>query len=73
MIYCIFTDTINWGILRIYCQLQMEYKELNKQFWCQHLWAMGYIASGCGNVMDEFIALYIQNLDIEENMKGDTF
>lgn len=54
-------------------KLQMEYKELNKQFWGQHLWARGYFAASSGNVTDEVIAQYIQNQDIEENMKGDNF
>ena len=51
----------------------MEYKELNKQFCGQHLWARGYFAASSGNVTDEVIALYIKNQYIEERMKGDNF
>jgi len=29
-------------------KLQMEYKEINKQFWRQHLWARGYFAASSG-------------------------
>lgn len=29
-------------------KLQMEYKELNKQFWGQHLWAGGYFVASNG-------------------------
>jgi putative transposase len=29
-------------------KLQMEYKELNKQFWGQHLWARGYFVASSG-------------------------
>ena len=54
-------------------KLQMEYKEINKQFWGRHLWARGYFIATTGNVTDEVIAQYIQNQDIEENMKNDNF
>ena len=54
-------------------KLQMEYKELNKQFWGQHLWARGYFAASSGNITDEVIAEYIKNQDIEENQKSDNF
>ena len=54
-------------------KLQMEYKELNKQYWGQHLWARGYFVASSGNVTDEIIAEYIRNQDLEENMKSDNF
>ena len=54
-------------------KLQMEYKELNKQFWGQHLWARGYFVASSGNVTDEVIIEYIKNQDISENMKSDNF
>jgi len=54
-------------------KLQMEYKELNKQFWGQHLWARGYFAASSGNVTDEVIIEYIKNQDIAENQKTDNF
>ena len=54
-------------------KLLMEYKELNKAFWGQHLWARGYFAASTGNVTDEVIAEYIKNQDIAENMKSDNF
>ena len=41
-------------------KLLMEYKELNKQFWGQHLWARGYFVASSGNVTDEIIAEYIK-------------
>ena len=52
-------------------KLQMEYKELNKQFWGQHLWARGYFVASSGNVTDEIIREYIQNQDIQENSNSD--
>ena len=54
-------------------KLQMEYKELNKMFWGQHLWGRGYFVASSGNVTDEVIAEYIKNQDIAENMKSDNF
>lgn len=51
----------------------LEYKELNKQFWGQHLWARGYFVASTGNVTDEIIAEYIKHQDIEENRKVDNF
>ncbi len=37
-------------------KLMKEYKELNKQFWGQYLWAKGYFVASSGNVTDEVIA-----------------
>ena len=54
-------------------KLLMEYKELNKQFWGQHLWARGYFAASSGNVTDEVILEYIKHQDVEERQKGDNF
>lgn len=54
-------------------KLQMEFKELSKQYWGQHLWARGYFAASSGNVTDEVIAEYIRNQDNEERMKNDNF
>lgn len=54
-------------------KLLMENKELNKQFWGQHLWARGYFAASSGNVTDEVIMEYIQHQDIEENQRSDNF
>lgn len=54
-------------------KLQMEYKELNKQYWGRHLWARGYFVASSGNVTDEIIAEYIRNQDLEERMNSDNF
>lgn len=54
-------------------KLQAEYKELNKQFWGQHLWARGYFVASSGNVTDEVVAEYIKTQDIAEHQKGDNF
>ncbi len=49
----------------------MEYKELNKQFLGQHLWARGYFVASSGNVTDEIIKAYIQNQDLQEKNTPD--
>ena len=54
-------------------KLQMEYKELNKEFWGRHLWARGYFVASGGNVTDEIIQEYIKNQDLEERKKSDNF
>ena len=54
-------------------KLQMEYKELNKQFWGRHLWGRGYFVVSSGNVTDEVIAEYILKQDVAENLKSDNF
>jgi len=54
-------------------KIQMEYKEINKQYWGRHLWARGYFAASTGNITDEIIAEYIQNQDLEERQNGDNF
>lgn len=51
----------------------MEYKELNKQFWGQHMWARGYFATNSGNVTDEIIKEYIRNQDLQEKNQSDNF
>ena len=54
-------------------KLLMEYKELNKQYWGQHLWARGYFVASSGNVTDEVIRQYIENQEMEENQHSDNF
>ena len=54
-------------------KLQMESKELNKQYWGRHLWARGYFVASSGNVTDEVIAEYIRTQDLEERKKSDNF
>lgn len=54
-------------------KMQMEFKELNKQYWGRHLWARGYFVASSGNITDEVIAEYIQNQDLEERQNSDNF
>ena len=41
--------------------LQMEFPDLNKRYWGQHLWARGYFAVSTGNVSKEMVAEYIKH------------
>lgn len=45
-------------------KLMFGFKELQKQFWGQHLWARGYFACSSGNITDEAIMKYIENQDV---------
>ena len=54
-------------------KLQMEYKELNKQFWGRHMWARGYFVASSGNVTDDVIREYIKNQDLQEKSNSDNF
>ena len=39
--------------------LQIEFPELHKRYWGQHLWARGYFAVSVGNVSKDMVAEYI--------------
>lgn len=54
-------------------KLQMEYKELNRQYLGRHLWARGYFVASSGNVTDEVIAEYIRTQDLEQRNNNDNF
>ena len=41
-------------------KLQLEFEELRKRYWGQHIWARGYFVATAGNVTDEMIQEYIQ-------------
>ena len=42
-------------------QLQMEFPELRKKYWGQHLWARGYFVVSVGNVSAKMIEEYIEH------------
>ncbi|MCC7460738.1 MAG: IS200/IS605 family transposase [Proteobacteria bacterium] len=42
-------------------KLQMEFPELKKRYWGQHLWARGYFAVSVGNVSAEMVKAYIEH------------
>src|SRR5580704_8189295 len=42
-------------------KLQMEFPELRKRYWGQHLWARGYFAVSAGNVTAEMVKEYIEH------------
>ena len=47
-------------------RLQREFKELQKRYWGQHLWARGYFCATVGAVNEEMIRQYIENQSEEE-------
>ena len=48
-------------------KLQMEFEELRRRYWGQHLWARGYFCATVGTVTDELIRRYIE----EQKWKDD--
>jgi putative transposase len=42
-------------------KLQMEYDELRRRYWGQHMWARGYFCTTVGTVTDEIIKKYIES------------
>jgi putative transposase len=42
-------------------KLQMEFKELSKQYWGKHFWAIGYGAWSTGNVSQEMVEEYLEH------------
>lgn len=53
-------------------KLQMEFPELTKKYWGQHLWARGYFAVSAGNVTAKMIEEYIEH-HFEAKETSDTF
>jgi putative transposase len=48
-------------------KLQMEFDELKRRYWGQHLWARGYFCSTVGTVTDEIIKKYIEEQKWEDD------
>ncbi len=51
--------------------LQMEFKELKRRYWGQHLWATGYFVRSIGAINEKTIKDYIENQEdeYEDNFK----
>ena len=54
-------------------KLQMEFPQLKKQFWGQHLWAIGYFCSTTGSVNEETVRKYIEEQGKHEEDEDNTF
>lgn len=52
-------------------KLQIEYPELKRRYWGQHLWSTGYFCRSVGSVTKEIIKNYIENQvdEYDENFK----
>jgi putative transposase len=53
--------------------LQIEFPELRKRYWGQHLWARGYFAVSTGNVSTTMMTEYIQQHFENKEGKDDPF
>jgi putative transposase len=54
-------------------KLQMEFPDLRKKYWGQHLWARGYFAVSVGNVSSQMIQDYIEHHVVEGTEGEDVF
>jgi putative transposase len=54
-------------------KLQMEYPQLKKQFWGQHLWAIGYFSATTGAITEDTVRKYIEEQGKHEEDEYGTF
>ena len=54
-------------------KLQMEFPQLGKQFWGQHMWAIGYFCATTGVVTEDTIKKYIAEQGEKEEDQDKTF
>ena len=54
-------------------KLQMEFRQLGKVFWGQHLWAPGYFAATTGSVTDQVVKKYIEDQGKDQEAQDRTF
>ena len=52
-------------------KVQMEFPQLRKRYWGQHIWARGYFAVTVGNLNDQQVQEYIENQEMHH--KEDNF
>ena len=50
--------------------LQLEFPELRKRYWGQHMWARGYFCATVGAVDEETVKQYIENQKWDEEADG---
>ncbi len=46
-------------------KVMMEFANIRKRYWGQHIWGRGYFAVTVGNVNEEDIQKYIENQEME--------
>ncbi len=54
-------------------RIQDEFPQLNKRYWGQHFWAIGYAAFSSGHVTDEMIRDYLKKQENHPNYNDDDF
>ncbi|AZI44418.1 IS200/IS605 family transposase [Deinococcus psychrotolerans] len=53
--------------------LQREYPHLEKRYWGQHFWGVGYGAWSTGNITEEMVQDYLEHHRTSSNQDQDTF
>ena len=54
-------------------KLLLEYTEIKRKFWGNHVWARGYFSASTGNATDEVVKAYIENQDHVSKSDDDGF
>lgn len=52
-------------------KLQLEFEDLRKRYWGQHIWARRYFVATAGNVTDEIIREYIRRQGTNEEQRDE--
>jgi len=47
-------------------KMQLEFDQLRKRYWGQHIWARGYFVATTGNVTNEMVEEYIRNQHVDD-------
>ena len=54
-------------------KLQLEFENIRKRYWGQHVWARGYFVATTGNVTTEMIQEYIRKHDQQRLTNDEDF
>jgi len=54
-------------------KLQLEFEELRKRYWGQHIWARGYFVATTGSITDSAILEYIRNQQMIHGKEDEDF
>ncbi len=54
-------------------KLQLEFEELRKRYWGQHIWARGYFVATTGSITDSAILEYIRNQHMSHGKEDEDF
>jgi putative transposase len=53
-------------MISVVSRARLEFDDLRKRYWRQHVWARGYFVATAGNVTDEAVREYIRHQGTNE-------